>query len=84
MQLTDVPGFYPGYICFRVYVIELLPVWWTSCLACNSDPRELQSAKIADGRMLSLRVIEHLNVVKRVGRREIAGLADFAGCALGF
>ena len=34
--------------------IELLPVWWTRCLARGGDPLELHRAEIADGRVASL------------------------------
>ena len=37
---------------------ELLPVWWTRCLARGGNPLELHRAEIPDGRVASLRVVE--------------------------
>ena len=63
---------------------ELLPVWWTRCLARGGDPLKLHRAEIADGRVASPRVVETLNVVEHVSACLIAGAVDFARCAFGF
>ena len=63
---------------------ELLPVWWTRCLARGGDPLELHRADVADGRVASLRVVEELDVVEHVGAGLVTCAVDLAGCALGF
>ncbi len=56
---------------------ELLPVWWTRCLARGGDPLDPHRTDVADANVAPLRIVEGLDVVKHVHAGLIARAVDF-------
>ena len=52
--------------------VELLPVWWTRCLARGGDPLEFHRAVVADGRVAPLRIVEAFYVIEHFGAGLVA------------